>query len=215
MSRFASGKFAKRISDRSGMAFPYNEMVEEWTGARVHYTEYESKHPQLEPRPIVQDPQSLQNARGQIAVSRVFVGGANGPISSGRTIVKPDGADAPYDGKGFGIGVKQFETADQVVTHTRAVGSTFAITTKNMMALELQAPTRPAEVAINRWKCYSEYIMTDYSDLLSNVRDYTETSSDILSDSIINQFIISTEDKLRRTVDLTVTTEDMTLLHLL
>ena len=44
--------------------------------------------------------------------------------------------------------------------------------------------------------------MTDYSDLLSNVRDYTETSSDVLSDAIINQFIKSTEDKLRRTVDL-------------
>ena len=74
MSRFASGKFAKRISDRSGMAFPYNEMVEEWTGARVHYTEYEAKHPQLEPRPIVQDPQSLQFARAQIANSTCFVG---------------------------------------------------------------------------------------------------------------------------------------------
>ena len=45
--------------------------------------------------------------------------------------------------------------------------------------------------------------MTDYSDLLSNVRDYTETTSDVLTDAIINQFIISTEDKLRRTVDLT------------
>jgi hypothetical protein len=74
MSRFASGKFAKRISDRSGMAFPYNEMVKEWTGAVVHYTEFEPKHPQLEPRPIVQDPQSLEESRGQIAVSRVFVG---------------------------------------------------------------------------------------------------------------------------------------------
>ena len=74
MSRFASGRFAKRISDRSGMAFPYNEMVEEWTGARVHYTEYEEKHPQLEPRPIVQDPQSLQFARSQIANSTCFVG---------------------------------------------------------------------------------------------------------------------------------------------
>jgi|TARA_R100000278_G_scaffold48852_1_gene41876 hypothetical protein len=146
MSRFASGKFAKRISDRSGMAFPYNEMVEEWTGAIVHYTEYEPKHPQLEPRPIVQDPQSLQNARGQIAVSRVFVGGANGPISGGRTIVKPDGADAPYDGKGFGLAVNQFETADQVVTHTRADGSTFTITTKSMMPLELQAPKKPTRL---------------------------------------------------------------------
>ena len=146
MSRFASGKFAKRISDRSGMAFPYNEMVEEWTGAIVHYTEYEPKHPQLEPRPIVQDPQSLQNARGQIAVSRVFVGGANGPISGGRTVVKPDGADAPYDGKGFGLAVNRFETADQVVTHTRADGSTFTITTKSMMPLELQAPKKPTRL---------------------------------------------------------------------
>ena len=146
MSKFASGKFAKRISDRSGMAFPYNEMVEEWTGAIVHYTEYEPKHPQLEPRPIVQDPQSLQNARGQIAVSRVFVGGANGPISGGRTIVKPDGADASYDGKGFGLAVNQFETADQVVTHTRADGSTFTITTKSMMPLELQAPQKPTRL---------------------------------------------------------------------
>jgi|TARA_Y100001938_G_scaffold134802_1_gene195705 hypothetical protein len=74
MSKFASGRFAKRISDRSGMAFPYNEMVEEWTGARVHYTEFEAKHPQLEPRPIVQDPQSLQFARAQIANSTCFVG---------------------------------------------------------------------------------------------------------------------------------------------
>ena len=31
--------------------------------------------------------------------------------------------------------------------------------------------------------------MTDYSDLLSNVRDYTETTSDVLTDAIINQFI--------------------------
>ena len=146
MAKYATGKFAQRISDRSGMAFPYNEMVEEWTGAIVHYTEYEPKHPQLEPRPIVQDPQSLQNARGQIAVSRVFVGGANGPISGGRTIVKPDGADAPYDGKGFGLAVNQFETADQVVTHTKADGSTFTITTKSMMPLDLQAPNKPTRL---------------------------------------------------------------------
>ena len=40
MAKFASGKFAKRISDRSGMAFPYNEMVKEWNGSIVHYTEF-------------------------------------------------------------------------------------------------------------------------------------------------------------------------------
>ena len=48
MARYATGKFAKRISDRSGMAFPYNEMVKEWNGSTVHTSEFEAKHPQLE-----------------------------------------------------------------------------------------------------------------------------------------------------------------------
>ena len=146
MAKFASGKFAKRISDRSGMAFPYNEMVKEWNGSIVHYTEFEAKHPQLEPLPIVTDPEALENAKPQTAISRVFVGGANGPIEGGRVVVKPDGSDAAYDGKGFGLAVNQFETADQVVTHTRADGSTFTITTKSMMPLELQAPKKPTRL---------------------------------------------------------------------
>ena len=65
MARYASGKFAQRISDRSGMAFPYNEMVQEWNGSWVHISEFEPKHPQLEPLPKVSDPESLQYARGQ------------------------------------------------------------------------------------------------------------------------------------------------------
>ena len=36
--------------------------------------------------------------------------------------------------------------------------------------------------------------MTDYSDLLDNVRNFTETTSDVLTDAVINQFIQSTED---------------------
>ena len=36
MAKFSRGKYAQFISDRSGMAFPYLEMVKEWTGARVH-----------------------------------------------------------------------------------------------------------------------------------------------------------------------------------
>jgi hypothetical protein len=45
---FAKGKYAKAISDRSGMEFPYREMVKEWNGHFVHKSEYEAKHPQLE-----------------------------------------------------------------------------------------------------------------------------------------------------------------------
>ena len=44
--------------------------------------------------------------------------------------------------------------------------------------------------------------MTDYSDLTDNVRNYTETSTNVLSNAVIQPFIESVEDKLRRTVDL-------------
>ena len=63
MARFAKGSKALAISDRSGAAFPYREMVKEWTGAIVHISEFEPKQPQLEPHPVGADPQALKNAR--------------------------------------------------------------------------------------------------------------------------------------------------------
>ena len=63
MAVFSQGKYALAISDRSGLAFPYNEMVREWNGAFVHISEYEPKQPQLEPKPTMADPQALQRAR--------------------------------------------------------------------------------------------------------------------------------------------------------
>ena len=63
MTTFSQGKYALAISDRSGMAFPYNEMVREWNGALVHVSEYEPKSPQLDPKPTSADPQALQRAR--------------------------------------------------------------------------------------------------------------------------------------------------------
>ena len=63
MARFAKGSRSLAISDRSGAAFPYREMVQEWTGAWVHISEFEPKQPQLEPHPIGADPQGLQHAR--------------------------------------------------------------------------------------------------------------------------------------------------------
>ena len=59
MSNFARGKYAQFISDRSGQAFPIQEMVVEWNGSRVHISEYEPKQPQLDPRPHGGDPQGL------------------------------------------------------------------------------------------------------------------------------------------------------------
>ena len=63
MSNFARGKYAKAISDRSGMAFPYNEMIREWNGMFVHKSEHESKHPQLDSRAHKADAVALQHAR--------------------------------------------------------------------------------------------------------------------------------------------------------
>ena len=63
MARFAKGRRALAISDRSGAAFPYNEMVKEWNGSFVHNSEFEAKQPQLKPHPVGADPQGLMNAR--------------------------------------------------------------------------------------------------------------------------------------------------------
>ena len=43
MGKYASGKRSLAISDRSGMAFPYDEMVREWNGSLVHTLKCELK----------------------------------------------------------------------------------------------------------------------------------------------------------------------------
>jgi len=42
----------------------------------------------------------------------------------------------------------------------------------------------------------------NYSELLSNVRNYTEVGSEVLSDSIIDIFIVNTENKVQKQLDL-------------
>ena len=68
---FAKGKHSKAISDRSGLEFPYVEMVKEWNGMLVHTSEYEPKQPQLDPKPKGSDPQGLLNARPAITETAV------------------------------------------------------------------------------------------------------------------------------------------------
>ena len=61
--KFALGKKAKFISDRSGFAFPFREKVKEWNGLLVGKDEWEEKHPQLEPLRVPPDPQAIKGAR--------------------------------------------------------------------------------------------------------------------------------------------------------
>ena len=82
MGKYASGKHALAISDRSGMAFPYDEMVREWNGFLVHTSEYEPKQPQLQPKPVGSDPQALYNPRPQPASKASLILLGNNPFTS-------------------------------------------------------------------------------------------------------------------------------------
>jgi hypothetical protein len=60
----AKGKYSKAISDRSGFAFPYTEMVEEHDGVLVHRSEFEPEHPQEDnPSTHRADAEALKNSR--------------------------------------------------------------------------------------------------------------------------------------------------------
>ena len=82
MGKYASGKYAYAISDRSGLRFPYDEMVREWNGSLVHTSEYEPKQPQLEPKPVGSDPQALYNPRPQPASKTSLILLSNNPFTS-------------------------------------------------------------------------------------------------------------------------------------
>ena len=63
MSKFAIGKHAYGISDRSGFRYRLKDMRKEWNGLLVGRDEWEEKHPQLQPLRAVPDPQALKNPR--------------------------------------------------------------------------------------------------------------------------------------------------------
>jgi hypothetical protein len=82
MGGYARGKNALAISDRSGMRFPYSEMMREWNGSLVHYSEFEAKQPQLSPKPVGSDPQALYNPRPQPASKTSLILLSNNPFES-------------------------------------------------------------------------------------------------------------------------------------
>ena len=82
MPKYATGKYAKAISDRSGLEFPYREMVREWNGSFVHVSEFEPKQPQLEPRPSSADAVSIRNVRVDRIEPAVAAMLGNNPFST-------------------------------------------------------------------------------------------------------------------------------------
>jgi len=63
MARFAVGKDAYGISDRSGFRYRLRDMRKEWNGLLVGYDEWEEKHPQLEPVRHPPDAEALRDPR--------------------------------------------------------------------------------------------------------------------------------------------------------
>ena len=69
MSKYASGKYAYGISDRSGFRYRLRDMRQEWNGLLVGKDEFEEKHPQLFPSRSFSDPQALRNPRPESNLS--------------------------------------------------------------------------------------------------------------------------------------------------
>ena len=66
MAKYAVGRKAYGISDRSGVRYPLSRMRKEWTGLLVGPDEWEPKHPQLQPLKQVVDPQALKDPRPEV-----------------------------------------------------------------------------------------------------------------------------------------------------
>ena len=136
MGKYSSGRFALRISDRSGMAFPYTEMVQEWNGSWVHTSEFEPKQPQLDPKNHPTDFTALEHARPQIADATVYVG--NDAVRSNVNIV----AEGDYNDVGDGTAVNSFQTLEEAVTLYYANGVSYASVHRSMMPLSVQQPNK-------------------------------------------------------------------------
>jgi len=140
---YARGKYAKFISDRSGMAFPYNEMVKEWNGARVHKSEFEPKTAQDKPHKHTADAEALQftrPARTESAVATLLTRNPFRFTASSTTIsvFEPDHGRSSSDtvrfrdvtGPLFGAVVTELEDSDGYsITKTDDDFYTFTVST--------------------------------------------------------------------------------------
>ena len=140
---YARGRYAKFISDRSGMEFPYREMVKEWNGARVHRSEYEPKTAQDHPRKHSADKEALQYARPDRGESEVEHKLPLNPFrftasSATISVFEPDHGRATSDtvrfrdvsGHIFGADVDELEDSDGYsITKTDDDFYTFAVST--------------------------------------------------------------------------------------
>ena len=140
---YARGKYSQSISDRSGMAFPYKEMVKEWNGARVHKSEYEPKTAQDHPRKHSPDGEALRYTRTDRDESTVATLLPLNPFrftasSATISVFEPDHGRSSSDtvrfrdvsGSIFGASITELEDSDGYsITKTDDDFYTFAVST--------------------------------------------------------------------------------------
>jgi|TARA_R110000796_G_scaffold80759_1_gene178548 hypothetical protein len=115
---WARGRRSLAISDRSGMAFPYTQMVKEWNGSLVHITEYEPKSPQIDPPYHKADAVALQNPRSQRFQQPKQIGAVS--ANSGGTMVGVANLTLPGD---FAFQTKNsIDTRDNYATNISNIG---------------------------------------------------------------------------------------------
>jgi hypothetical protein len=75
MAGYAAGKYAIALCDQCGQRFKLNVLKKEWTGFKVCDECYEPKHPQLEPKRTINEPQALLEPRPEARMGvTVYVG---------------------------------------------------------------------------------------------------------------------------------------------
>ena len=140
---YARGKYSQSISDRSGMAFPYKEMVKEWNGSRVHKSEYEPKTAQDHPRKHSPDGEALRYTRTDRDESTVATLLPLNPFrftasSATISVFEPDHGRSSSDtvrfrdvsGSIFGASITELEDSDGYsITKTDDDFYTFAVST--------------------------------------------------------------------------------------
>ena len=103
MAKYAAGKYAYGISDRSGFRYKLSDMIKEWNGFMVGKDEYEPKHPQLQPHRQSTDAEAIRNARPDRIEPAVEVLLNNNPFKSGNagvavvTVIQPSHGRASGD----------------------------------------------------------------------------------------------------------------------
>ena len=132
MARYPSGRFALRISDRDGQAYPYNEMVQEWTGAWVHQSEYEPKSPLLNPTNHPTDAQSLQHAKPQVVSVTIPIGGIY--INDDPTSTSMVGGGT--NGVSPAIGSNSFQTVMQTIQQFNPIPAPGAMETVQVRTMQ-------------------------------------------------------------------------------